>query len=146
MNLLLSNKLTVKQRKWLKVYKETLNATEAAMQAYDCQDRKTAANIGYENVAKLDIVDILDAVGLDDESIAKGISEGAHKSGRPVVVNGQIKSFPDHGVRHKYYETALKLKGKLQTSKVEVTGKDGEPLKMELLLGVGFLNKPKEVI
>lgn len=145
MNLLLSNKLTTKQRKWLKEYKKSLNATSAAMIAYNCKDIRSAGQIGYENMKKLDIADILETIGLDDETIAKGIDEGAKRGARPVVVNGQIKGFPDYAVRHKYYETALKLRGKLMDrSSLEITGKDGGPLQIQTVVGLGFLNKPKE--
>jgi len=44
-------KLTLKQAKFLDVYFETGNGTEAAMQAYDC-DRITARSISTENLAK----------------------------------------------------------------------------------------------
>ena len=47
-------KLTLKQSKFLDVYFETGNATEAAMQAYDVKVRATARQIGSENLAKLD--------------------------------------------------------------------------------------------
>lgn len=145
MNLLLSNKLTTKQRKWLKEYKRTLNATEAAMLAYDCKDRDSANTIGNENLAKLGLKNILETIGLSDEAVAKGIFDGATKSVRPVVVKGEVRGFPDYGVRHRYWETTLKLKGELQdTSRVELTGKDGDPIQIQAIVGLGFLNKPKE--
>jgi len=137
-------KLTKKQRKWIKVYRQTLNATEAAMQAYDCKNRDVAKQIGSENIAKLDWFDLLNYSGLDDETLVKANVEGL-KATRPVLdpTTNTLQAVADYSVRHKYLETALKLKNKLQdTQKVELTGKDGEPLKLEMLLGIGFLNKP----
>lgn len=45
-------KLTKKQAEFLKVYKETGNATEAAARAYDVKDRSVASSIGTENLNK----------------------------------------------------------------------------------------------
>lgn len=139
----LTQKLTAKQRKWLKVYSETLNATEAAMQAYDCKDRNTAKQIGWENITKLDFNELMDTMGLTDDLALAGIKEGIRAT-RPVIdpKTNKISAVADYGVRHKYIETALKLRGKLDTQKIELTGKDGEPLKMEVLAGIGFINKP----
>lgn len=130
-------KLTPKQRKFMKVYAKTLNATEAAMQAYDCKDRDTASSIGRENLRKLQFVDLLDAVGLTDDDLAVALQEGRHST-RPIVVNGKVQGVADYATRHRYVETLLKVKGKL-TDKLELTGEDGGPLQMQVIAGVGYI-------
>lgn len=132
-----SKKITPKQRKWLKVYTQTLNATEAAMQAYDCKNRDVAKDIGYQNLAKLDFDDLLERVGLTDEYIIKGIREGTQAT-KPLVIGDKPHKIEDYAVRKGYFEVALKLKGKL-SDRVELTGKDGEPIRIDLLAGVAFL-------
>jgi hypothetical protein len=108
------------------------------MRVYNCKDRSAAANIGYENVRKLDFNDILDAAGITDEKLAQVGSEGLNAT-RPITdADGKIKAVPDYVARHRYWETNLKLKSKM-TDKLELTGKDGEPLQMQVLAGVAYV-------
>ena len=71
-----TQKLTRKQQNWLKLYLAGETATEAAFQVYDCKDRDSAANIGYENVRKLDFADLMEASGLSDAYLNAKLSEG----------------------------------------------------------------------
>lgn len=136
---------TLKQKLWAKIYVKTKNATEAAMQAYDCKDRKAAATIGFENLRKLDFEDILEAIGLDDIAITKPIVEGLEanrtisatviiKTDDPKVKTKQATArdvdfidVPDHIVRLKASQMALELKDKFPSKKVEV-GTGGQEL------------------
>lgn len=112
-------KTTFKQRAWLKLYLETKNATEAAMQVYDCKNRNVANAIGAENLAKLSMSDLMDAMGMTDDYLMEKVQEGLEKPSRPITVktaNGlETKLIPDYQTRHKYVDTALKLKKKLNT-------------------------------
>lgn len=103
-------KLTIKQRKWLKAYIKTGSATEAAMQAYDCKSREVAAHVGYENVRKLDFGQLMEEAGLTDVVLNNIMAEGLTKPYK-VDINGD--KHPDYGVRHKYLDTALKTKKKV---------------------------------
>lgn len=144
-----TKKFTMKQRKWLKLYTELGNATEAAMRVYNCKgNRETAAQIGYENIRKLDFTELMDAKGMTDDFLLDQVNEGMTKAGRVAKINGKQGVIPDYATRHKYVETALKLKKKLSdTQKVELTGKDGGPIKFNLVAGIGFLpDERKEVI
>lgn len=115
-------KLTLKQARWLDVYIETGNATEAAMRAYELEDRAIAGQIGYENMKKLDISELMDSMGLTEHKLILKVQEGldATRSISAIAgteANGGTVDFvdvPDYAVRHKYLETSLKLKGKLQ--------------------------------
>jgi len=112
--------LTLKQRKWIKEYIETGNATEAAMRIYDVKDREVAANIGSENVRKLQFPELMEDMGLTDIAL---INVGAEGMTKPVKqsITGEIH--PDYTTRHRYWETLLKLKGRLRESNtVNVSG------------------------
>lgn len=120
-------KLTLKQAKWLEVFIQTGNATEAAMQAYNCKDRMSARNMGSENMAKLGISELMDNMGLTDHKLISKLSEGLEatkvisanviaKNGEGMAdANSMTKDFidvPDMPTQHKFLDTALKLKGK----------------------------------
>lgn len=136
-------KTTWRQREWLKIYLKTKNATEAAMQVYNCNSRESAGVIGHENLKKLRFDDLMDEMGMTDDYLADKVKEGMEKPVRIVTVKGEAKVVPDYQARHKYVDTALKLKKKL-SDRVELTGKDGSPLQIELVAGIGFLNPVKD--
>lgn len=146
--------LTLKQRKWLDVYLSTGNATEAAMQSYDCKDRESASQIGYENLRKLDYIDFLEAAGVTDKLLQEKLLEGL-ESTKPISAlvlvsgdkpmrtrdnEGQIE-VPDYAIRHKYLETALKLKQKLIERK-DFTSK-GEKIEGNQIIFTDFKNDTK---
>ncbi len=126
--------LTIKQRKWLKVYVETGNATEAAMQVYDCKDREIAGTVGCENLTQLQgrFADVMMAAGITPALLAQKLREGldatavtrAQKDGRFLDAAEDI----DWMTRHRYMDTANKLTGDYAASKHELTGPDGTPL------------------
>lgn len=127
--------LTIKQRKWMKLYLDCGNATEAAMKVYDCKNRDVARSIGSENLAKLDYADFLEEAGITDILLKNKIKEGLDStktiSAKIIVAEGkeadsQTDDFidvPDFTARHKYLETVLKLKRRsLEQSKTETPG------------------------
>ncbi len=142
--------LTFKQRKWLKIYSQIGNATEAAMQVYDCKDRDSAKSIGSENLTKLDLVSLMNAQGLTDERLNDKLNEGlesmkqigARKLVQGARVGHEIRvdsttdtddfiDVPDMPTRHKYLETAYKLKGRLiARTDMTTNGKDIEPMQI----------------
>jgi len=115
-------KKTLKQRKWLGLYLETGNATEAAMQVYNCKSRNSAKTIGWENITKLDFADFLEESGITDKLLQQKIMEGLDSTRTVSAINTarnakadstDFVDVPDFLARHKYLETALKLKRKL---------------------------------
>jgi len=120
--------LTLKQKKWLKVYFETGNATKAALAAYETDDPGSASVIGTENLAKLsDVVrHIMNKKGLDAEKLVDTVNAAteANKQINAQVLVKQDGSVirkedegmievPDHPTRLKAVEIAerwLKLK------------------------------------
>lgn len=136
----MSNELTLKQSKWLKLYLELGNATEAAFQVYDCKDRDSAKQIGHENLTKLDYEDFLEEAGITDNLLQKKIVEGLNSTRvisavKGTSANGGTTDFidvPDFMSRHKYLETALKLKRRL-VEKSETNLKiSGEPTSINI--------------
>lgn len=137
----LQTKLTNKQRDWLKIYLENGNATKAAREVYDCKDDHSAAQIGYENLKKLDISSALEEAGITDQKLLKKLDEGleaqriisavnTHKQATGITTD--FIEVPDHAVRHKYLETALKLK-KRMIDKLQVGGTDREPIQIKIV-------------
>ena len=113
--------LTIKRRKFLEVYIETGNATEAAFQAYDCKDRKSAKAVGGELLSKLNkgaLKDRMDQAGLTDELLFRKLHEGLDAEKVEIAkFQGEImdeKTFIDLPTRKSYLDTTLKLKGHLK--------------------------------
>ena len=147
----MSEELTIKQRKWIKLYLELGNASEAAFQVYDCKDRESAAQIGYENLRKLDYEEFLESAGITDNLLQQKIIEGLDSTkpiGALVLVSGdkpmktkdnegQIE-VPDYAIRHKYLETALKLKKRLK-ERMDLTS-NGKDMNQPQTVLVKFIN------
>jgi phage terminase small subunit len=129
---------TLKEKKFAKIYAETLNATEAAAQTYNVSNRDSARAIGHENLAKLSFESYLDKVGLNDDQIAQNIKEATEATkvisatiiaGSPKDANSQTNDFievPDWTNRIKANELALKLKDKFPKNEAGVQYKDGD--------------------
>lgn len=117
------NKLTLKQRLWLKHYLETGNATEAARRAgYQCDNEGSLRVIGHENLTKLNTSEFMEEMGITKVALIKMLMLGLTK---PVkyILKRVIKTrddgstvhlieqmvVPDYETRHKYFELALKL-------------------------------------
>ena len=127
-------KLTLRQRKWIKNYIEMGDATKAAMKAYNVKSRRSAQAIGAANLKNLDYSEMMELAGVSDQILARKLSEGLdsylHDRKGDVV--------PDFATRHRYVETALKLKKRLN-QKLEVTGENGQPIRFNILAGHGFV-------
>lgn len=133
--------LTLKQRRFVRYYLETGNATEAAMKAYKCKDEASAATIGWENLRKLDIltlfVRLMDKEGITDHKLLRVLDEGLNamklhsanlilkkdpKTGKLIAQENpnDYVEIEDKLTRHKYLETALKLKKKLEEANINI--------------------------
>lgn len=111
--------LTKKQQVFVKEYIETGNGTQSALKAYDTTDEVTAASIAHENLNKPQIVDAIKSLGeyFTEEDLAKVHLEGLTATKKVFKNNnatGEIETVaeePDYAVRHKYLDTAYKIKG-----------------------------------
>jgi phage terminase small subunit len=119
MDLGTTQRLTIKQRLWLKYYIETGNATEAARRAgYNCQSEENYRYIGYQNYTKLHIPELLEEMGLSRAVLLKVLAVGISKPVKhlpKLITQGSNNSsiehieVPDYETRHKYLTLALKM-------------------------------------
>jgi mannitol-specific phosphotransferase system IIBC component len=121
--------ITYKQRKWLKHYLEHGNATEAAFKVYNCKNRESASVIGYENIRKLNYSDFMEEAGVTEVLLQKKMIEGLDAVKTVAAMrtrdNAQASDsdfidVPDYIARHKYLETALKLKKRLDNNNTQI--------------------------
>jgi len=119
--------LTLKQRKWLKVYLKCGNATEAAMRSYKCKDRESGAQIGWENLRKLDFSEVMEESGITDKKLVDVLSEGLSAIKIKTSLTEPDREVADYQTRYKYLEIALKLKRRM-VEKVEVAIEEVRPL------------------
>ena len=114
---------TIKERKFLKKYLETGNATQSAFETYDVKDLNTASSLGAQTLRKLSIGELMDKRGLTDDRLLETLEDGLQATkvisatiiaGNPKEAGSQTNDFidvPDHNARHRYLETGLRLKG-----------------------------------
>ena len=138
----MNDELTLKQRKWLKRYLECGNASQAAREVYDCGNDESAGQIGFENLKKLDYTEFLEAAGITDELLQKKIYEGLDATKTVSAINTTKNAtasstdfidVPDFMARHKYLETALKLKKRLtDKTGIDITS-NGEKIEIKII-------------
>jgi hypothetical protein len=133
-------KMTLKQRKFVLYYLQTADITEAAMRAYNVQNRGNAYAIGERVLKTMDFNLILEMAGASDRNLALALSEGLNA--QKMTKSGQM--VPDLEIRHKYLVTALEAKRKIK-NKLEVTGENGQPIRFNILAGHGFIPSAQPV-
>lgn len=110
-------RLTKKEKGFVKDYLETGNGTQSALKNYDTEDENTAAVIASENLRKPKIAALIEEK-LPDEELFQIHREGLYASREVWKNNNETKQIehvsdePDYAVRHKYLDSAYKLKGK----------------------------------
>lgn len=104
---------TIKEKKFVKEYLKSGNATEAAQKVYDVSNYNSAHAIGSQNVQKLTIVDIMEKNGLTDDLIASTLRQAMKAKGE--------KGTPEWNARLKATELTSKIKGHLR-EKIEHSG------------------------
>ena len=70
---------------------------------------KSTINNPSRVLKKASFIELMERVGLTDNFLAKKVKEG-FGSNKPVVIDKEIVDYPDNIARHKYLETALKVK------------------------------------
>jgi len=118
-------KLTLKQRRFIKAYIQTGNATQAAKDAgYECKTDAAYAEMGSRLVRNVEarMCEILVEGGLDNATLAKKALEGLNAMVvKPFAEHGVVVSEPayiDYPTRAKYLEIIAKMKG-LMKEKVD---------------------------
>jgi len=102
------DELTKKQKGFVKDYLETGNGTRAVLENYDVKDENSAAAIASENLRKLKIQNAIKSIAeqIPDDELVRVHLEGL-KAGKKTEEGIE----PDYAVRHKYLDSAYKLKG-----------------------------------
>lgn len=134
-------------RKWLKCYlndtnKDTFgNATASARAAgYKCKSPECFENIGGQNYRKLlpQIEEWIDKNALSNAKLKNLLVEGlqaletkffAHQG--TVVTEKEVIPWE---IRRKYLEMALKVKGLFAPEKHQITGDDGGPIDLTVIV------------
>lgn len=88
--------MTLKQRLFLKLYTQSLNATKAAYEIYNVKSRQSAAVIGCRllrnvNIQK-EINALFEAKGLSTESIIKNLNAIAKSKPTRITANDVLKA------------------------------------------------------
>ena len=140
-------KLSIKQRKFWKAYLETGNLAEGARAAGSkAKDSHSLSQCGYQILKSIEVSidELLELKGLSDNKLLQVLEDGLNAtkviSCNVIAKDGEgmkdadsaTKDFvdvDDYPTRHKYLETALKLKGHMK-DKVELGGKDGGPINL----------------
>ena len=112
---------TIKEKKFVKAYLETGNATEAVIAAgYGVSNRNNAKSIGSENLTKLDFSDHFEKAGLTDEVIAQNTTNIALRATRIVGTANDFIEVPDEPTKIKAMDFAVRLMGKMAPPKAAV--------------------------
>lgn len=107
----MAGRLTKKEMGFVKDYLETGNGTQAALKNYDTESENTAAAIASENLRKPKIQKLIEEK-LPDDVLFEIHREGLYASKPFFNEDGEkIAEEADYSVRHKYLDTAYKLKG-----------------------------------
>lgn len=109
-------KLTKKQRGFVKDYVISENGTQAAKKNYNVGNDLTAAVIASENLNKPYIAEAIEnlkksiADGIPDDLLLQKHLEGLDATSVRFTPEGEQIDVDDYAIRHKYIESAYKLK------------------------------------
>lgn len=112
----MTDKLTRKQKKFVKGYVETGNGTQTALEVYDTDDYSTAGNIASENLNKPKIQKAIEDA-LPDDLLNKVHLEGLFATKTVFKNNNETKQIEavseeaDFISRAKYLDMAYKRRG-----------------------------------
>jgi phage terminase small subunit len=129
--------LTKKEKGFVKEYVKTGNGTKSALKNYDTKDEDCAGVIASQNLGKLKIQNAIKSIAdrIPDELLEQVHLEGLRATKKSGVggmaigidAGGDVESMghenmiePDYAVRHKYLDTAYKLKGTYAPEKKEL--------------------------
>lgn len=137
----MARKITKKRKGFAKDYVETGNATEAAVRNFNVKDRDVARRVGSELLTFPDVIEEVDKVqktiaeSLTEPLLAKVHLEGLgatrevwknnNKTGKVELVGSE----PDYAVRHKYLDSAYRVRGDFAPDRSINVNVDAEELK-----------------
>ena len=159
-------KRTLKQRKFIESYIENYgNATKAYMAINPKYDGENAKVLGCRMLTKVNLSndELMDMMGMTDAYLQEKLDEGLNATKTISVIplkpkeaqenstdlqkanskNIEFVDVNDYSVRHKYLDTALKLKNKYPAEKHEHTGPGGGPI-VEYIIEKTYEEEKKE--
>ena len=123
-------KLTLRQQRLRKKVLEGKTSVTQAM--LDSGYKKTTAGACQkETLEKLGIVELMEKMGITDEKLTSVISGGLNAQKESGLTG---KELPDWQSRHRFTDTALKLKNKYPAEKKEISGVDGLPIAHKIIV------------
>lgn len=117
----MAENLTFKQKGFIKDILEGETGVQAALNNYDTEDYSTAGAIASENLRKPKIINAIEEA-LPDDLLATIHKEGLFASKGIYKQTSEynwikIDEEPDYAVRHKYLDSAYKIKDKYAADK-----------------------------
>jgi hypothetical protein len=97
--------LEINDLKFIEEYIKDGNGTQAYMRVYPNCSYDSARALATRKLAKINMSELMEAMGLTKKSLLQMITVGMMK---PTKKEGD-EQVPDYAVRHKYLETALKV-------------------------------------
>ena len=104
---------TIKEKRFVKAYLETGNATKAATIAYNANPA-WANRLGHEVLSKLDLQGILERNGITDDATAQNLARMAFTASKQNQFTGEVVE--DNQVQLDAIKHITKLKGWLKDS------------------------------
>ena len=138
----MTERLTKKEKTFVKEYVKTGNGTQSALKAYDTDSENVAANIACTNLMKPKIENAIMSIA---EQIPDSLLLEVHLDGLQAVDD---KGNEDYATRHRYLDTSYKLKGSYAAEKkqVEITGKISAITEEQRLIAKEYEERLKEKI
>ena len=114
---------TIKEEQFIEAYiKLNGNAKRAYLQVFPHVKPESAKVLGCNLLTKINLPmsELLDRIGVDDKALSDKLKAGLNS--------------PNHYIVARYLDMAFKLKAKypVDQSRLELTGKDGDPLSIVL--------------
>jgi len=120
-------KISMRARRYVKNKVAGMSDTQAAIKAgYSPNTAIAAASKVEKGSVKKLLTELMDEKGLTDEHLLDKTSEGLNKANKIHGSDDNFVEVPDYGVRHKYLETALRLKGYGSSTTESFGIKDGD--------------------
>lgn len=134
----MEDKLTKQDKKFVEKVVETGNLTKAVQEAYDIEDPKYASVKGQRLIAKDRIKNAIQTLAdrIPDDKLHQVLMDGLDATKRSgtggmkigIGTDGKVNDFghteidePDYATRHKYLDTALKIKGAYELDEQKTT-------------------------
>ena len=125
-------KRTIKEKEFIKAYIELKgNATLAYLKVFPYVKKDSATDLGSLLLTKLEISisEMLDLIGLTDHNLSQKLQEGLNAT-KTIGQGRNKKTIPNHYIRAKYLDIALKLKARypIDETRLKLPGIDGSTM------------------